>query len=124
MYVTRFEIIQDRYGNCTVCIYSKKCNTPSQTVLSAKSNLVTGLDAGVFKKNMYASHTLGQLGVGYSLAAEIGQSKVVPMTTETVLIHLNNACGIHVTIRSSVNKSCHNFVFDLGAKIPPDGHTP
>ena len=113
------EIQQGEFiGIISVCIDAKECHTPCQAVLAAKCNLVTTLYTCILKNNMYACYALGQLGVGYSFTAEIGQCNIVPMTTETVFVHLDYACGIHVTIGSSVNKSCHNSVINLSAKLP------
>ena len=98
-----FEIIQDRYGNCTVCVYSEECYAPGKCVLAAESHFVTGFKTSVLKQNMYAGYALGQFAIGYPFSTEIGQCRVVPMTAETVFIHFDDACGVHVTIRSSVN---------------------
>ena len=62
--VTGFEIIQDRNGNCSVCIDSKKCHAPSQGVLAAQGNLVTTLYACVLKSANDASLVLGMYMAG------------------------------------------------------------
>ena len=56
---------------------------------------------------MHPGNSFGQFTVSYSLALEIREGLVVPMTTETVLKHLDEADSVHVTIRSPVNDSFH-----------------
>ena len=107
MHVRRFEIVQDGNRNRSVCQDTEERDAPGQTVLSAEGHLVTLADPCILKKQMYPGDSFGQFTVSYSLALKIRKGLVLPMTTETVLKHLDEADSVHVTIRSPVNDSFH-----------------
>ena len=59
----RLEISQNRHDNRLICIDSQISEAPTGTILSAKSNALTFLNAGIFKNYMEAGDGACHLSV-------------------------------------------------------------